>query len=72
MFFLYTSRGRYRFRPGWASRSSSALRADGRGFNGILERAPREGERLFVGYADGELEPTEVVFRGGSPAPRVA
>ena len=48
------------------------LRPDGNGFAGILERAPREGERLYVGYADGDLEPTEVVYRGGSPAPRVA
>ena len=48
-----------------------SVRADGRGFAGILERAPRDGDRLFVGYADEELEGTDVVYRGGS-APRVA
>ena len=48
------------------------LRADGTGFTGILERAPSDGERLYIGYADGALEPTDVVYRGGSPAPRVA
>jgi hypothetical protein len=42
------------------------LSADGRGFAGILERTPQEGDRLHVGYADGELQPTDVVYRSGS------
>lgn len=47
--------------------------ADGRGFAGLLQRAPREGDRLFVGYADRDLVETSVVYRGGAPsAPRVA
>jgi hypothetical protein len=41
------------------------LRADGRGFAGILERTPRDGDRLHVGYADAELQPTDVVYRSG-------
>ncbi len=41
------------------------LSADGRGFAGVLERTPREGDRLHVGYADTELQPTSVVYRGG-------
>jgi len=41
------------------------LRPDGSGFVGMLERAPREGERLFVGYADGKLNSTHVVYRRG-------
>jgi hypothetical protein len=49
-----------------------ALRPGGRGFTGMLERPPREGDQLFVGYADGALAPTTVVYRGGNPPPRVA
>jgi hypothetical protein len=26
---------------------------------------PRDGDRLFVGYADSELRPTDVVYRSG-------
>ncbi len=48
------------------------VRADGRGFVGVLERPPRAGDRLFVGYADEELARTPVIFGGGGPAPRVA
>lgn len=39
------------------------VRSDGRGFAGILERMPRDGDRLHVGYADAELEPTDIVYR---------
>lgn len=48
------------------------LSADGRGFAGILEQVPREGDRLHVGYADEELSPTDVVYRGGGAGPLVA
>ena len=47
------------------------VRADGRGFVGMVSRAPRAGDRLFVGYADEELVQTSVVFGGGRPAPSV-
>lgn len=38
----------------------------GRGFAGSLEREPRDGDRLFVGYE--ELQPTSVTFRRGPAA----
>lgn len=42
------------------------IRGDGSGFAGILEAMPQEGDRLYVGYADGELQSTNVVYRGGA------
>jgi len=39
-----------------------------RGFVGVLEESPREGDRLSVGYADQELQATDVVYRGDSAA----
>lgn len=48
------------------------LRGDGRGFAGTLERGPREGDRLYVGYADSELQPTDVVVRGGGSGAMLA
>jgi len=48
------------------------MRGDGRGFAGTLERSPRDGDRLYVGYADGELERTDVVYRGGGSSPLVS
>jgi hypothetical protein len=52
--------------------SRLVLRSDGRGFAGILEQAPNAGDRLFVGYADAELQRTHVVYRSDDPGPRVA
>lgn len=48
------------------------LSPDGRGFAGILERTPRSGDRLYVGYADAELQPTDVVYDGSASGPPVA
>lgn len=45
------------------------IRSDGRGFAGVLERNPQEGDRLFVGYADTELQATSVVYGGDGSAP---
>ena len=45
--------------------SGLLLHGDGRGFAGTLERRPRDGERLFVGYADTDLQRTHIVVRGG-------
>ena len=53
--------------------SRLVLQADGRGFAGILERTPRDGDRLYVGYADAELQSTDVVYRGADrPGPSIA
>lgn len=45
------------------------VRADGNGFAGIVEQAPRDGDRLYVGYADGALERTEIVYRSHGEPP---
>jgi hypothetical protein len=48
------------------------IRSDGKGFAGILEQPPRNGDRLKVGYADTELRETSVVYGADGPGPRVA
>lgn len=48
--------------------SKVVVRADGRGFTGVLEHDPREGDRLYLGYAGRPLRETAVVFRG-RPSP---
>jgi hypothetical protein len=45
------------------------LRNGGEGFAGIAERAPQDGDRLFVGYADGPLAATDVVYRAHAEPP---
>lgn len=45
------------------------VRADGQGFTGIAEHAPRDGDRLAIGYANGPLTPTDIVYRP-HPDPR--
>ena len=59
-------------RVGSQSLARVLVRADGRGFVGMLARSPRQGDRLSFGYADEELVQTSVIFGGGGPAPRVA
>jgi hypothetical protein len=46
--------------------------ADGRSFAGTLDRPPQSGDRLFVGYADEALRPTEVVYRDAGQGPLVS
>ncbi|MBK8258889.1 MAG: hypothetical protein IPK82_40300 [Polyangiaceae bacterium] len=48
---------------------SIALKPDGGGFSGLLERVPGDGDRLFVGYMDEALVETSVVFRPGGGTP---
>lgn len=45
---------------------------DGSGFAGILEQSPQPGDRLTLGYADGPLATTDVVFGADDSGPRIA
>ena len=44
----------------------------GHGFTGTLARAPRDGDRLHLRYAESSEVATEVVYRGSEGPPRVA
>lgn len=46
-----------------------AVNSGGAGFSGTVARMPENGDRLYVGYMDGELEATEVVYRRPSNEP---
>lgn len=52
--------------------SRVVIEPGGRAFGGLVERPPRDGDRLYVGYADHDLVATPVVYRDESPPPRVA